>query len=235
MQSPGLLYLLPCPIAEDSAAQVLPAQVLSTIPGLQHFYVEDARTARRFIRAVSADYVLESASMEVIAKHGHTDLQPLKRWLGAGLSVGVLSEAGCPAIADPGAELVAVAHEMGAVVKPLVGPSSILLTLMASGLNGQRFAFEGYLPVKEPERGKRIKALEERSRLEQSTQLFIETPYRNNALLTDLLRHCAPATRICIGMGLTGPDEWVKTQTAAAWKRNLPSLGKVPAVFAMLA
>jgi 16S rRNA (cytidine1402-2'-O)-methyltransferase len=145
-----------------------------------------------------------------------------------------MSEAGCPGIADPGAELVAIAQNMGATVIPLVGPNSLILALMASGLNGQSFAFHGYLPVKDPQRSKRIKELEALSVKEKQTQLFIETPYRNDTLLADLLKNCHPNTRLCIAQNITAPDAFIKTKTGADWKKQVPALGKVPAVFLML-
>lgn len=146
-----------------------------------------------------------------------------------------MSEAGCPGIADPGAAVVAMAQAMDAKVIPLVGPNSIVLALMASGLNGQSFAFNGYLPVKEPLRGQKIKSLEQHSKKENQTQLFIETPYRNNQLLQDCIKHCSANTKLCIAQNITAPDEWIKTQTIAAWKALTPMLDKAPAVFALLA
>lgn len=202
---------------------------------MRHYFVENARTARRFLRALHKDLVLEQIEMSEIDKHSGPDTSLLRRWLKEGHNIGVMSEAGCPAIADPGSVLVAAAHEMGAKVQPLTGPSSIILALMASGLNGQSFAFHGYLPVKEPARSKRIKELEATSARDKQTQIFIETPYRNNPLLADLLKACHPATKICVAQDISGPSELITTRTSQAWKQNLPQLEKVPAVFLLLA
>lgn len=226
--------MVPLPVAE-SALHTLPAEIFTHTAALRHYFVENARTARRFLRSLHKDLVLEQVEMSEIDKHTGPDTALLRRWLKEGHSIGVMSEAGCPAIADPGSLLVAAAHDMGAKVQPLTGPSSIILALMASGLNGQSFAFHGYLPVKEPARSKRIKELEAISAREKQTQIFIETPYRNNPLLADLLKVCQPHTRICIAQDISGPAELITTRTAQAWKQNLPQLEKVPAVFLLLA
>ena len=196
--------------------------------------MENARTARRFLRSLHAALVLENIKISEIDKHAGPDLQLLRSWLHKGIDVGIMSEAGCPGIADPGADLVAAAQAIGATVVPLTGPNSLILALMASGLNGQSFCFQGYLPVKEPLRGKKIKDLEALSAKEKQTQLFIETPYRNDQLLTDLLKHCASHTRICIAMNISGPDAFIQTKPVAEWRKNKPVLGKAPAVFLML-
>lgn len=178
---------------------------------------------------------IEPLQFSEIDKHNGADFKLLKQWLNAGYEVGMMSEAGCPCIADPGSELVALAQQCGAVIRPLTGPNSMMLALMASGLNGQSFAFYGYLPVKEPARSARIKALEQISRKEVQTQLFIETPYRNNQLLADLIKNCADTTKVCIAQNLTAPDEQVRTLAIGEWKRTLPQLEKSPAVFLILA
>lgn len=180
------------------------------------------------------DLVLETIEMSEIDKHSGPDLAQLRQWLKLGFDVGVMSEAGSPCIADPGSELVKVAHGMAATVVPLSGPSAVLLALMASGLNGQRFAFNGYLPVKEPMRSKAIKDLEERSVKEDQTQLFIETPYRNNALLADILKNCRPTTRLCVACNIGGPASWVKTKNVQQWKESVPVIEKEPTVFLIL-
>ena len=231
---PGILYLIPVPIA-DHALHTLPAEISTITAKLRFFFAENARTSRRFIKQLHPQMVIEELEFSEIDKHTGADFQLLKKWLREGLDVGVMSEAGCPGIADPGGELVAIAYSVGATVKPLTGPNSMMLALMASGLNGQSFAFHGYLPVKEPARSTRIKALEQLSGKEQQTQLFIETPYRNNALLEDLLKNCQPATRICIAQHLTAANEWIKTRTAAEWKKEQRDLEKTPAVFLILA
>lgn len=231
---PGTLYLIPVPIAEG-AAQTTTPEVLTVSRRLQYYVAENARTARRILRAWHPHLILESIEMLEIDKHAGIDMSALRRWLKEGREVGLMSEAGCPAVADPGAEVVATAHEAGAIVKPLTGPSSIMLALMASGLHGQSFAFWGYLPIKEPARGARIKELESFSRKEKQTQIFIETPYRNDAMLTDLLKHLSPATRICIAQNLTSPDERIQMKTVAQWRKETTVLEKSPAVFLMLA
>jgi 16S rRNA (cytidine1402-2'-O)-methyltransferase len=159
----------------------------------------------------------------------------LKKWLNEGLNVGVMSEAGCPGIADPGAEVAAAAHSIGATVVPLTGPSSLVLALMASGLNGQSFCFNGYLPIKDPARTQKLKALEALSRKENQTQLFIETPYRNNQLLDEVLKQCGDSTRLCIAQNITAADAYIKTQSIGDWKKKKPTLEKSPAVFLILA
>lgn len=227
--------MLPVPIA-DGAWDTLPAQAVSLAKDLRYLFVENLRTARRHLKALHPDLVIDERQFSELDKHQGPDIKQLEKWLRAGHDVGVLSEAGCPGVADPGAELAAAAHRLGATVIPVVGPSSILLALMASGLNGQRFAFQGYLPVKNPERRKQIQTLEAQSKKEGMTQIFIETPYRNNPMLEDLLQACSGGTRICIAMGLTGEKAWVRTQTVDSWKKGeRPDLPKEPAVFLFLA
>ncbi len=231
---PGTLYLIPVPVADD-ALHTLPAEVLGITARLRYFFVENARTSRRLLKVLHPELQIEPLEFSEIDKHQGADFALLKQWLKAGYEVGVMSEAGCPSIADPGSELVAAAQRIGAVIRPLTGPNSMMLALMASGLNGQSFAFYGYLPVKDPARSTRIKALETLSRKEYQTQLFIETPYRNNQLLADLIKNCAGNTRICIAQNLTAPDEQIRTLTIDEWKKQMPRLEKSPAVFLMLA
>ena len=233
-QAQGTLYMIPLPIAEE-AVQTLSPEILTVTGRLRHYFAENARTARRFLRLLHKDLVMETVSLSEIDKHAGPDMKLLKAWLSAGLEVGVMSESGCPGIADPGALLAAAAQQWGIPVVPLTGPNSLILALMASGLNGQHFSFHGYLPVKEPARGQKIRALELTSRKEKQTQLFIETPYRNDQLLEDLLKHCQPGTQLCIGQHLTAPNESVRTKTIADWKKEKPLLGKQPAVFLLLA
>ena len=230
---PGKLYLIPVPIAEN-ALHTLPAEIWNITQELQYFFAENVRTSRRFLKQLHPELVIETLHFSEIDKHAGPDKELLRKWLMDGHSVGLMSEAGCPAIADPGSELVAIAHSVGALIKPITGPNSMMLALMASGLDGQRFAFHGYLPVKDPQRSARIKALESLSVKESQTQLFIETPYRNNQLLADLLKHCHGNTRICIAQNLTGEHEYIKTATVNAWKKALPQLEKSPAVFLLL-
>lgn len=226
--------MIPVPIAEN-ATQTLAADVLTKAGELKHYFVENLRTARRILKVLHPAIVIDEISFSEIEKHTAPDLQKLKQWLNLGYDVGIISESGCPGIADPGAELVAVAQQMGATVVPLVGPNSIILALMASGLNGQSFAFNGYLPVKEPARSQEIKHLEQRSKKEKQTQIFIETPYRNNTLLEDFLKNCNDNTALCIAQHITAPNQLIRTKTIAAWKRQKPVLEKLPAVFLLLA
>ncbi len=228
------LFLVPVPIAEGAAAFTTTAEVLELTRRLQYYVVEDMRTARRCLRAWHRDLVLESIELVELSKHGPNDFERLRAWLRAGHDVGLMSEAGCPAVADPGSEAVAVAHELGVQVHPLVGPSSLLLALMGSGFNGQSFAFWGYLPIKEPARGTRIRELEGLSRQHRQTQLFIETPYRNEAMLDDLLRNLKNTTRLCVARNLGGLDERIISAPVSWWRSNRPVIGKTTAVFLML-
>ncbi len=229
----GTLYLIPIPVA-DGAIHTLPAEVTTHTANILHYFVENIRTARRFLRSLHPTLVIDSLQLSEIDKHTGADIGLLKTWLKEGKKVGLMSEAGCPAIADPGSNLVAIAHQMGARVVPLTGPNSIILSLMASGLNGQSFAFIGYLPLKETDRIKKIKEIEAHSVKEKQTQIFIETPYRNTHLLANLLKVCNPRTRLCIALNITADDEYIKTKTITEWKEKIPALPKLPAVFLML-
>jgi 16S rRNA (cytidine1402-2'-O)-methyltransferase len=233
MTKNGTVYLIPIPIAEN-ALRTLPAEVAQHTLHIQHYFVENVRTARRFLKALHPSIVIDDLHFSEIDKHNAPDTTLLKQWLQQGHNVGIMSEAGCPGIADPGAELVSVAHSLNATVVPLTGPNSLLLALMASGLNGQSFCFNGYLPVKEPMRSKRIVALEQLSKKEKQTQLFIETPYRNNTLLADFMKHCEGNTLLCIAQNITAPDAYIKTQTINHWKNSPPTLDKTPTVFLVL-
>ncbi len=234
MSPGGKLYLIPVPIAEG-AKETLSEEVIQITATLRYYFAEDLRTARRFLRFLHKDLNLDEIIFSVIDKHSGADLHLAKQWLSAGHNIGVLSEAGCPGIADPGSDLAAVAQEMNMQIIPLSGPSAILLALMASGLNGQSFSFCGYLPVKEPARQQKIKALELLSAKDKQTQLFIETPYRNDALLEELLKNCQNSTRLCIAKNIGAKDAYIKTQKVADWKKNKPVIGKVPCVFLLLA
>lgn len=232
MQS-GTLYLIPTILADDTAPQVLPPQVAARVAALSYFLVENARTARRFIKSVAPAHVLEDLRLSVIDKDStEAQVRAALELVRAGQDAGVLSEAGCPGIADPGAELARTAHELGIQVVPLVGPSSLLLALMGSGLNGQSFTFHGYLPIERSRRAAAIKQLEKLALAQHQTQLFIETPYRNMQLLEDLLSQLSGNTRLCIAASLTAPNEYVRTNTVAGWKKTgLPEIHKQPAVF----
>ncbi len=228
------LYLIPLPLSPNKL-EALPAQVWKVTEIIKHFFVEDVRTCRRFIKELHPALNVEPILFQEVNQHTSPDRKVFKEWVKAGVDIGVMSEAGCPGIADPGAEVVSWAHELSLKVVPLTGPSSITLALMASGLSGQNFAFNGYLPVKEPERSKRIKELEQHSAKNQQTQSFIETPYRNNNLLADLLKNCSANTLIAIAQDVTGDKEWIKTKTVAEWKKQIPKLEKLPTVFSLLA
>lgn len=213
------------------AWHTLSPEAIAVAQTCRHFYVENLRSARRFLKGVFPEKVIDDCFFEEMLKDEPIRMQLLRDWLRAGHKVAVVSEAGCPGVADPGALVVAEAHRLDAMVIPLVGPSSLLLALMASGMNGQAFAFNGYLPVKAPERGQKIRFYEQRAIKDGQTQLFIETPYRNNALLTDLLQQCQPSTRICIAQNIGLPEALIQTKSAADWKKNIPDLPKAPAVF----
>lgn len=230
----GALYLIPIPITEGGLS-TLSADVALHTGNITHYFVENVRTARRFLRSLHPALVIDTLQFSEIDKHNGPDRSLFRQWLKAGHDIGVMSEAGCPGIADPGSELVAIAQEMNVQVTPLTGPNSLILALMASGLNGQSFCFTGYLPVKDPMRSKRIKELEAISLKERQTQLFIETPYRNDHLLADLLKHCNGKTRLCIAKNITTPDAFIQTKTIADWQKQKPVLGKDPAVFLLLA
>jgi 16S rRNA (cytidine1402-2'-O)-methyltransferase len=235
--STGTLYLIPVPLGPGAVEQSLAPDVLVTIRLLQYFVVEQAKTARAFLKLVGTDCPLQSLQLEELNEH--TRPEALDRLLGplrAGQDIGLLSEAGCPAVADPGANLVALAQQENMRVVPLIGPSSLLLALMASGLNGQRFAFQGYLPAKEAERTTAIRELEIESRKKRQTQIFIETPYRNRQLFDALLKACQPATHLCIATELTLPGESIRTDKIANWKRKTPpDIERRPTVFLLLA
>jgi 16S rRNA (cytidine1402-2'-O)-methyltransferase len=228
----GTLYLIPTILADDTAAQVLPPQVGSQVAALSYFLVENARTARRFIKSVAPQHVIEELRISVIDKDStEAQIQAAMEPVLNGQNAGVISEAGCPGIADPGAELARRAHQVGVKVVPLVGPSSLLLALMASGMNGQSFAFHGYLPIERAKRVAALKNLEKQALTQHQTQLFIETPYRNMQLLEDLLTTLHPGTRLCIAASLTADNEYVRTDSVAGWKGKLPEIHKQPAVF----
>ena len=230
------LYLIPCTLGDTPTDRVLPSYNAEVIAQIRHFIVEEIRTARRFLRRVDRGFPIDDSVFYEMGKHADEGrftsyLQPIAE----GKPVGVISEAGCPAVADPGADIVAIAQRRGIRVVPLVGPNSMIMAVMASGLNGQSFAFNGYLPIDEAERSKRLKALELRAQRERQTQLFIETPYRNRKMFDTLLRTLSPKTRLSIAAGITTPEEWIRTHTIAEWKKQaLPELSKVPAIFLIL-
>ena len=232
----GKLYLIPTPLGDYAPSQVLPAPVFEIIYELKTFVVEEVRTARRFLSAAGLKGQIEGLDFHELNEHTNpAEVDKLKALFANGNNVGLLSEAGLPAVADPGTLLVDLCHREGIEVIPLVGPSSLMLALMASGLNGQSFAFNGYLPVKPEQRKTALRNLEKKSSQLRQSQIFIETPYRNDAMFSDLLQSCRPSTRICIAADITMPDEFIRTKTVAEWKKENPIIGKRPCVFLMLA
>ncbi len=226
------LYLFPVTLGDTPVEQVLPSGNRELILVVKHFIVEDLRSARRFLKKVDRNIEIDSLTFYVLNKHTSAEevsgfLMPLEQ----GLPVGVLSEAGCPAVADPGADVVSIAQRRGFRVVPLVGPSSIILGVMASGFNGQSFAFHGYLPIEPAERAKRLKQLEQRAYSEDQTQLFIETPYRNHKMVEEILSVCRPQTRLCIAANITCEGEFIRTHTIREWKGRVPELAKIPCIF----
>ncbi len=234
--NPGTLYLIPCTLGDTPAEQVLPQHVINVTRKLSHFVVEQPKTARQFLSALKPEQPIQSLHFATLNEHtAAKDMGELLAPLLAGHDVGIISEAGCPAIADPGANLVNLAHRKGIRVVPLVGPSSILLALMASGLNGQCFAFHGYLPIADVERNKMIAKLEAESAKFKQTQLFIETPYRNDKMFDALLLQCHPQTLLCVATDITLPSEQIQTRTIAQWKsQSKPQLNKRPSLFLLL-
>ncbi len=227
-----MLFLIPNLLAPDTQRQVLTEYVLETIKSISHFVVEDVRNARRYISSLRLGLKIENLNFYEIGKHSNSEnLGEAFELLEKGENVGLISEAGCPAVADPGAAVVAWCQQKDIRVVPMVGASSILLALMASGFNGQNFAFQGYLPIDKNEREEKIKYLEKLAIEKKQTQIFIETPFRNDLLLESLLQTCQSQTLLCIAANLTAQDEWVKTKSIAYWRKNKPSLHKIPCVF----
>ena len=227
------LYLIPVTLGETEISKVLPDYNHDIIVNIKVFVVENIRSARRFLKKVEKSIDIDELTFYELNRH--TDRKIIGQYLDAlknGKPMGIISEAGCPAIADPGADLVAIAQERGYKVVPLVGPSSILMSVMGSGFNGQSFAFNGYLPVEVPQRIKALKKLENKVWNEDQTQLFIETPYRNAKMIETILNNLKPNTKVCIAAGITCQEEYIKTKTVAQWKKEkIPELGKIPAIF----
>ena len=236
MSDKGCLYLIPSPLGDNDPAEVIPAPVLARVRDLKVFVVEEVRTARRYLSRAGLKGHIEELEFHLLNEHTpEGEIEAMASLFDGGRDVGLITEAGLPAVADPGSALVALCHRQGIRVIPFVGPSSLMMALMASGLNGQSFAFQGYLPAKTEERRNAIKAIEKQSAAHRQTQLFIETPYRNDAMMEDLLRICAPQTRLCIACDITMPDETILTRTVAQWRKNPITLGKRPCVFLILA
>jgi len=232
----GKLYLIPSPLGENAPAEVIPAPVLERLSSIDCFVVEEVRTARRYLSRAGLKGHIEGLEFHELNEHTPlSEIAPLVHLFDDGRDVGLISEAGLPAVADPGAQLVGLCHREGIEVVPLVGPSSLMLALMASGLNGQSFAFVGYIPAKTEERRAAIKRLEKRSAAEHQTQILIETPYRNDAMLADLASTCSGKTLITVAANLTQPDAFIRTQSAARWKEHPVTIGKRPCVFLILA
>lgn len=230
---PSTIYLIPTVLSEG-ITDCLPAYILNTVKKCTVLFVENERTARRYLKLLSKEIVIDDFEWFTIKEVSEEVKAVFKQKIKEEKTIGIMSEAGCPGIADPGQQLVSVAQAMELIVKPLVGPNSILLALMASGMNGQQFQFVGYLPIETNERIKAIKNLELESRQKNCTQIFIETPYRNNSLAETLLKTLHPQTKICIAVDLTATTESVQTKTAQQWKKALPQLHKRPAIFLIL-
>ncbi len=231
---PATVYLIPTVLSEGQT-QVLPAYLLDAVKACSVFFVENERTARRFLKLLWKEMVIDDQEWFSMKEANQETLQAFRQKIKEGKQIALISEAGCPGVADPGQHLVALAQELNVRVNPMVGPSSILLALMASGMNGQQFQFHGYLPIETGEKAKTIKQLESESRQKNCTQIFIETPYRNNQLLETITKTCQPQTRLCIAVGLTAPGEMVKTRTIQDWKREHIDLHKRPAIFLLSA
>lgn len=223
------VYLIPSMLHEEGV-QSVPSYITEVVKQCQVFFVENERTARRYLKTLAKEIIIDNYEWFKMDTNDET-IDSFRKKIKEGKAIGIISEAGCPGIADPGQQLVAIAHEMNIEVKPLVGPNSILLALMASGMNGQQFRFAGYLPIRDHERNKFIMDLETDSVKKNSTQIFIETPYRNNQLMEALCKNCKPSTRLCVAVDLTGQNEWIKTKTIAEWQKNKPDIHKRPAIF----
>jgi 16S rRNA (cytidine1402-2'-O)-methyltransferase len=228
----GKLYLIPTTLGEMQPEDVLPQSIKRSIDFIDHYIVENEKTARRFIKSVHPDKKQAELKLSLLNKHTEeSDYLKMMQPLLNGMNVGLMSEAGCPGVADPGAVIVKIAHDRGIQVVPLVGPSSILLAIMASGMNGQSFAFNGYLPIDASEKKNAIKQFEKLSQEKNQSQLFIETPYRNNKLFEDLIQVLNPSTHLCIACDITLPTEFIKTKTVNEWKKNKVDLHKRPCIF----
>jgi len=233
----GILYLIPVPLSDDAAFQSFTPYLVETINSLDEYIVENEKTARKFLKLAGLKIPQSELTIHDYGKHVRDkgNINDFFEGLKQGKSVGLMSEAGCPGVADPGASIVARAHQLGIKVVPLVGPSSILLALMASGFSGQKFAFHGYLPIDKIDRAKEIKNLEQQSAREKQTQIFIETPFRNNQLLADLLKICKPSTLLCVGSNVTAADENIQSLTVGEWRKRSYDYHKKPTIFLLYA
>ncbi|MDT8413355.1 MAG: SAM-dependent methyltransferase [Vicingaceae bacterium] len=232
MNNKGTLYLIPTTLGESAYDQVIPSFNNSVLQEIDVFIVENIKTARRFIKKMAPDKIIDDLVFHEINKRTNLDMLPtFLKPIDEGKNIGVISDAGCPGVADPGADVVALAHQKNIKVVPLVGPSSILLSLMASGFNGQSFCFNGYLPKEQKDRVRKLKDLERMAIAQKQTQLFIETPYRNQHVLTDLLANCNPNTKLCVAVDITMASEQIATKTIAEWKNTTIDLNKRPCIF----
>ena len=227
------VYLIPSLLHEEGL-RAIPSYITDIVKQCQVLFVENERTSRRYLKALAKEIVINNYEWFTMAVDDET-AKAFRKKINEGKTIGIISEAGCPGIADPGQQLVAIAQEMNVDVRPLVGPNSILLALMASGMNGQQFKFNGYLPIQNPERNKAIKELEAESSKKNCTQIFIETPYRNNQLIDALFSNCQPSTKICLAVDLTSEKEFIKTRSVAEWKKDKPDIHKRPAIFLLYA
>jgi 16S rRNA (cytidine1402-2'-O)-methyltransferase len=234
MDKNGNVYLIPT-FLDENALEVIPNYVVDAIKCCQVFFVENERTARRFLKKMWKEMVIDDYEWFTIHKAEEEVKVDFRKKIKEGKTIGIISEAGCPGIADPGQVLIAVAQEENALIKPLVGPSSILLALMASGMNGQQFQFVGYLPIDQTNRIKKIKELETESQRKSCTQIFIETPYRNHQLLETIFKTANPSTLLCIAVDITGNTEFIRTKTIGEWEKNRPDIQKRPAIFLLYA
>ena len=231
----GRLFLIPSPLGDNDPAEVIPAGVLSMLPSISTYVVEAVRTARRYLSAAGLKGHVHDLEFHELNEHTTPEeVDALMKLFDDGRDVGLITEAGLPAVADPGAQLVRLCHRHGVEVVPMSGPSSLMLALMASGLNGQSFAFLGYLPAKTEERRQALRSIEKHSSTARQTKIFIETPYRNDSLLADILSVCRADTEVCIAANITMPDAFIRTKTAGEWKKSVPTIGKRPCVFLIL-
>ncbi|MDB5199744.1 MAG: SAM-dependent methyltransferase [Chitinophagaceae bacterium] len=233
MTSKSIVYLIPSFLSEDSV-DTIPVYIVDAVKNCKVIFAENERTARRFLKSICKEIVIDDYEWFTIHKAEAEQISVFKQKIKEEKNIAIISEAGCPGIADPGQILVHAAQQMNVTVKPLVGPSSILLALMASGMNGQQFQFVGYLPIDTQPRASKIKELEEESARKKCTQIFIETPYRNNQLLEAVLKTCKPSTQLCIAAELTSKNEFIKTISIAEWRNEKPDLHKKPVIFCLL-
>ena len=235
MANKGKLFLIPSPLGENPPIEVIPVPVIEKIKSIKTFVVEEIRTARRYLSSVGLKGHIDELDFHLLNEHSQPqDVSSMISLFNNGNDVGLISEAGLPAVADPGAKLVALCHNQDIEVVPFVGPSSLMMALMSSGLNGQSFAFCGYLPAKSDERRSAIKNIENISIKQNQTQIFIETPYRNDSMLADIISSCRNRTNVCIAVNITMPDAYIKTRTVAQWRKAMPEIGKRPCVFLIL-